>query len=460
MEQVTKMLAEHVAKLRYEELPPEVIKSAKQHILDGLGNQIAASAISEHARIVAGMMHKWGGTPESTVVGYGYKLPAPNAALVNAMLGHGVELDDAHGAALTKAGSSLVPSLMAVGEAVQASGKTLIAAMVGGYEAAIRIGLAVNPSHRKRGYHTSGTAGTFGTAAATARVLGLNPERTAWALGIASIQAAGIQACLKCPSMGKPFCPGKAAYNGVLSGFMASEGFVGPVTALENEEGFLKAYADEVNYEELTRGYGTEWKILEVGYKPHAACRYAHGPIDAAQYIKQTYGLTVDDIEQVVVTTCELANRQSGHSECANLNQAMGSTPFGVALAFSRGNNGLRDYWEGFKETVNHDLVQRVRMQVDIADPGMGVMGRAAKVEVKTKDGRHIFHRVEAPKGEPQVPMSDAELDGKFLDLAHMVLPGDQVNQIIHLVKNFEAVQDLREITANLVVSGGTPKLN
>ncbi|AOM81842.1 MmgE/PrpD family protein [Salisediminibacterium beveridgei] len=457
-EKVTENLASLVAGLHYDTMPEHVTKAAKQHILDGLGNQIAASAIADQARIVQGLLAKWGGKEESTVVGYGHKIPAVNAAFVNAMMGHGVELDDAHGPALTKAGSSIVPSIFAAGEAEKADGKTLIAALVGGYEAAIRVGLAINPSHRKRGYHTSGTAGTFGTAAATARVLGLDAEKTAWTIGTASIQAAGIQAYLKSPSMVKPLSPGKAAFNGVLSAYLSREGLVGPVTALENDEGWLKAFCDDAKVEELTRGHGTEWKILEVGYKPHAACRYAHGPIDCAQIMGKEKDIKAEDIESIKVTTCELAFRQSGHKECKNLNQAMGSTPFGVALALTRGDNSLGDYWKGFEEQVNHDIVEKVEMIIDLEDPGMGVMGRAATVEINLKDGTSHTHRVEAPKGEPEVPMTDDELDEKFLGLARAVLPEDQVRKIFDLVKNLENVEDVSEISKLLVVAGGKPE--
>ena len=118
--EITRLLAEHISTIKFEDLPADVIKSAKQHILDGIGNQIAASAISEPAKTILKLLKQWEGAQESTVVGYGYRLPSPSAALVNAMLGHGVELDDAHGKALTKAGSSLIPTIMAIGEAASA----------------------------------------------------------------------------------------------------------------------------------------------------------------------------------------------------------------------------------------------------------------------------------------------------------------------------------------------------
>lgn len=453
----TRRLAGRTAGVDLAALPAEVVKAAKQHVLDGLGNQIAASAISEPTRVVAGLIARWGGEPLSTVVGYGYRLAPPNAALLNAMMGHGVELDDAHGPALVKAGSSLVPTVMATAEAADRTGADVLVGMVAGYEAAIRMGLAMVPSHRKRGYHGSGTAGTFGTAAASARVLGLDEEKTTSALGIAAMQAAGIQAYLKSPAMVKPFSPGKAAFNGTLSGFLAAEGFTGPATALQNEEGFLKAYTDEVNWVPLSEENMDHWKIMEVGYKPHAACRYAHGPIDAAQMLHREHNVDIADVESIDVTLCELAVRQSGHTECPNLNATMGSTPFGVAMALTMGSNGLLEYRAAFADQRIHDLARTVNLIIDQDDPGMGLMGRAAAVSLLMKDGTRLTQRVEGPKGEPEDPLTDDELVDKFTGLASMVLPEENVDKIVELVHNLENLDSVAELMSLMIVPGGQP---
>lgn len=454
----TRRLARRVAELRYEDLPTEVIKAAKQHVLDGLANQIAASAISEQARIMAGLVANWAGQPDSTVVGYGHRVPAPSAALVNAMLGHGVELDDAHGKALTKAGSSHVPTVLAVAESEHVLGREVICATVAAYEASIRVALAITPSHRKRGFHASGTAGTFGAAAGACRAMGLPPKQTSWALGIAGMQAAGIQAFLQAPSMVKPFSPGKAAFNGTLSAYMARAGFTGPESVLESSEGFLKAYADEIDWVPLSEEDFDHWKILEVGYKPHAACRYAHGPIDAAQALRTEVGDTAH-LNSILVEFSELAERQSGRKECPNLNAAMGSTPFSVALALTRGENGLRDYWEGFSDRSLHELASRIEVVVNRTDPGMGVMGRAARVKVTTADGKEYERRVDGPRGEPEDPLSDEELTSKFRSLALMVLPEEQVQRVEELVTTLETLTDVRDLFSQLVVRDGAPVL-
>jgi 2-methylcitrate dehydratase PrpD len=438
---ITRTLAAFVSSVRFADLPAAVVAKTKQHLRDGLGNQLAASRIAEPARLVHDQIEEWGGRPEATITGYGDRVPSPHAALVNAMLGHGIELDDAHGKALAKCGSVLVPATMAVGELTKASGEEMLTALVAGYDVMVRIALAVTPSHRKRGFHGTGTSGTFGAAAVGAKLLGLDEERTGWALGLAGMQAAGIQAFLDDPCLAKPFSPGKAAFNGVLAALLARKGLSGPRTVLESSEGYFRAIADEVRPGVVTDGLGEDFKVMEVGFKPHAACRYAHGPIDAAHAIREG-GVSLDDVSHVTVRCSELAQRQSGRSEAPNLQAAMGSTPFSVAVALARGSNGLNDYVEAFADPRLHALARRVEMIVDKDDPGMGVAGRAADVRVEVRGGRILRHRVEGPKGEPELPLSERQLEQKFYSLAEFALEASAVETLAAELARFERLPE------------------
>lgn len=438
-EQVTLDLAQFVASIQFDDLPAAVVAKAKQHVLDGIGNQLAASVLSQPAKIVHDLHREWGGSAEATVVGYGTRLPAPMTAMINAMMGHGVELDDAHAKGLIKAGSVFVAVANAVGEHTAATGAQLITALVAGYDLGIRTALAANPSHRKRGFHATGTVGTFGAAAITAKLLGLDAERTAWALGLAGVQAAGIQAFLDDSCMAKPLSPGKAAMNGVLAGVLAYRGFTGPRYVLEGREGWFRAFSDHFDLAQLTKNLGRDFMIMEMAFKPHAACRYAHGPIDNAQAILQAQRFEPEAIERIDIGLSELAIRQSGRTECTTLNSAMGSTPFGVALALTRGRNGLHEYWEGFKDATVHRLAARAFLELD-ADAGE--MGRQSSVRVRLNDGREFVHRSQLPKGEPQLPLSDEELLAKFRGLGGFALEPDQVDSLVRLVNELEQIHD------------------
>lgn len=452
---MTMKFAENAAKLRYEDLPVEVAEKAKLIIRDGIGNQIAASAISEAAVAMVDIVREWGGAPQATVAGFGLKLPAPVAAMCNGMMGHGVELDDAHGSGLIKAGSVLIPSAFAAAEMSNASGRDLIAAVVAGYELSIRVAKAINPGHRHRGYHTTSTVSPLGAAAITARLLGCGAAGIADAIGLAAMQSSGIQAYLDDPCMAKPFGPGKAAFNGVISGIMASRGFTGPKKALESKEGFFNAFTDSVRIEDLLDGFGSRFTIMEVGFKPHAACRYAHGPIDMAQdFYKQ--GVRLDDVARVTVRMSALAIRQASKFPCPSLNAAMGSTQFGIALALLRGGNGLVDYWQGYSDKAIHDAASRVTLEIE---PAFGVAGRQCVVRIRKKSGEELELSSKEPRGEPTNPLSGDELERKFLSTAGMVLDDAKVRAISSVTMNLEAEREARVVPGMSVAAGAKPAL-
>jgi 2-methylcitrate dehydratase PrpD len=458
LEGLTMKFADHTAKLKYEDLPKEVVFKAKLILRDGIGNQIAASAIGEPAARMVELIREWGGAQQSTVVGFGFKVPVPHAAMCNAMMGHGVELDDAHGSGLIKAGSVLVPTAFAIAEHKGATGKELITAFIAGYEIAVRVAKAINPGHRQRGYHTTGTVSLLGAAAMGAKLLGCNAEEIAWAIGLAGMQAAGIQSYLDDPCIAKPFSPGKSAFNGALAAIMASRGFSGPKKVLESKEGFLNAFTDSVRVADLLKGFGTEYAIMEVGFKPHAACRYAHGPIDLAQHMYWKEGVRPANVEQVTVFMSELAIRQASKEKLPNLNAAMGSTQFGVALALDCGGNGLRDYWSGYKNPTVHDVAaKRVKL---VAEPEFGLGGRQAAIEIHCHDGRVLRHSSELPKGEPSNPLTVEELERKFGSLAGMVLTDEAlVRRLDDRIMSLESDPNAGTLPAMTTVQGGKPSL-
>ena len=449
---LTMRFATHVANLTYEQIPDDVRTKAKLILRDGIGNEIAASAISEPANRVVALVKEWGGAPQSTIIGHGMKVPTPHAALVNAMMGHGIELDDAHGSGLIKAGSVLVPAAFAVAELSGASGRDVLTGLVAGYDLAIRIAKAINPGHRQRGYHTTGTVSGIGAAALAAKLLGCDAEQIACAIGLACMQSAGIQSYLDDPCMAKPFSPGKAAFNGVMAAIMASRGFTGPRKALECREGFLNAFTDNVRIDDLNHGLGQHFSIMEVGFKPHAACRYAHGPIDLAQMAYRNDAARLGNVEKVVVGMSELAIRQASKPVCPNLNAAMGSTQFGVALALEAGANGLKEYWDGYKNQSVHAGAQRVELR---AEPAYGLGGRQARIDIALKDGRTVSHSSLEPKGEPSNPLSADDLEAKFLAMTTMVVDRAHAKRISDLVMSMDRLPRADVIMQSSTVSGG-----
>ncbi len=254
--------------------------------------------------------------------------------------------------------------------------------------------------------------------------------------------------------MAKPFGPGKSAFNGVLSGVLAVRGFTGPNKALESSEGFLNAFTNEVRVSDIVDGFGEKFVISEVGFKPHAACRYAHGPIDIAQGFHQE-GIRPGDVGEIRVRMSSLAIRQASKFPCPSLNAAMGSTQFGVALALARGSNGLKDYWSGYKDEVIHEMASRVKL---VVEPQYGLGGRQSAIELEV-GGKILTKFQEEPRGEPTNPISRSQLDDKFMTTAGLVLDESTVKKIGDRAMALEQEADVSRIVTLAIVPGGRPEL-
>ncbi|MEM3849036.1 MAG: MmgE/PrpD family protein [Zestosphaera sp.] len=231
-------LAKFIYEVRYEDLPSEVVEKAKTCFLDYVGVALAGSR-TEFGETITKFVKQLGGVGESTVIGDGSAVPSVNAAYVNGALVHIHELDDGHRVAMGHPGASVISAALAVGEKVNASGKELIEAIVVGYDIFIRMGVAVNPSHFRRGFHTTSTCGVLSAAAAAGKLLGLNTDGLGNALGIAATQASGLMEVTRGESVIKPLQPARAAQSGVLSALLAQSGLTAPKTMLDGESGFL-----------------------------------------------------------------------------------------------------------------------------------------------------------------------------------------------------------------------------
>ncbi|MHB8947298.1 MAG: MmgE/PrpD family protein, partial [Bacillota bacterium] len=266
MEQtLSQKLAGFIATMDGKSLPEPAMEATRRAVLDWFGSAIAGST-STPARMMLAVVKKLGHDPQATLVPSGERLPATSAALYNGAASHVVELDDVHRASITHPGAAVIPAALAVGELVKADGRSFLTAVAAGYEAGIRVGEAVTPSHY-RYFHTTGTAGTFGAAAAAAKLLGLDADGIASALGSAGTQAAGLWEFLADGAMSKHLHPGKAAMNGILSALLAREGFTSASRILEGERGFFIAEAAEYDPARVTAGFGRPYKIEEDSYK-------------------------------------------------------------------------------------------------------------------------------------------------------------------------------------------------
>src|SRR5437016_5604146 len=274
--ELTRFLAERASAAAYDALPEPVRELARQCVLDYYGVALAG-ADDPLVHILLDELTEAGGAAQAAVIGHKARLPVLSAALVNGAIGHALDYDDVNLAMPGHPSVAILPGLLALAEERHSCGRDVIAAFVAGYATACRIGMALRPGHYDLGFHATGTVGAFGAAAACARLLGLDAEATAQALGIAGTQAAGLKS--QFGTMCKPFHAGKASHNGLLAARLAARGFSSRLDLIECEQGFALTHGPEFRPEAALAEPAGGFYIFGNLFKYHAACYLTHGPI-------------------------------------------------------------------------------------------------------------------------------------------------------------------------------------
>lgn len=309
----TREIASWISNLRYEDLPQRTREVVRCALLDTLGCGVYGYS-TPWAKMLLAWARAGGGKTEATVWGDASpSLRAADAALVNGTSVHAFELDDYHNAKL-HAGAVVIPAAVAMAEKLGSDGSRLVTAIAAGYEVMIRSSLAMNPSAtRMRGWHITGVCGPFGAAAACAVLMGLDAERTAWALGLAGTQGGGVWAFNADGAMSKRLHAGKAAHSGVLAAELAQLGFTGPTQIYEfNDGGVLKAFSDASDPAPLTADLGRVWHLDATSIKPYSCCGSTHAYVDAALALRQKLGSPWDAMRPVRVGLGKVVDVQCG----------------------------------------------------------------------------------------------------------------------------------------------------
>lgn len=429
----TRRLAAFLAGLGNEDLPETAYDAAKTMVLDLIGCGLGA-VTTEEARIASEVFADMGGTPEASVFGRFMRLSAANAAYLNGLLAHILEMDDTHRNSITHVGAAVIPAALAVAERENCSGRTFLAAVIIGYEACLRIANAVQPSHWRRGYLSMGTCGTFGAAAAAGHILGCNGDQLADAFGLSGITAAGINSSIYGEGdMGKRLVPGHAAQAGVIAMQLAMKGFTGSRNVLEQPKGFCSTMADEYDLEAITRDFARQWEVEATSLKPYSCCRYNHAAIDGVLDILDETGLGAADIKTITVHTFGIAVHNRPHrARPETLFDARMSIPFSLAVAVDK--RAVSD--DDFSEDLIHrpdlqEFATRVIVEEDPAASAVFPREWPCEVIVETAGGISHRRQIAFPKGEPEAAMTPGEVEAKFFGLARRALPEARVDEII-----------------------------
>ena len=458
----TRQLAEFVAGLSLDRIDGFARRAACRHLIDTLGAMIAGVPQASTEAVLTA--YRLAGVPAGPVVLPGMRqgLDALHAAYAGGAACHGLEVDDGYRPGSVHPGAVVVPAALSLAIMRRSSGAELVRAIVAGYEVTCRIAAAIHPRARWRGFHNTGIAGVFGAAAASALLLGFDADGVENALGLAGSAASGLFSFAAGGDV-KRVHPGHAAREGLLAALLTEGGLGGPRGVLEFKEGFFNAYAggdtgakDYRAIDMFAAGDNNPKSVFAVAncyMKPHACCRHIHSAIDAVIDIAAAEHLSAEDVEVVRVGTYAVAASHAaiGWTE---MTTAQMSFPFCVSVALARGHANLHDFDDAARaDPAVLALTRRIEVGVDSQCDTDYPRLRAAKVEVRTRDGRRFDRYVAEPYGAASNPLNDTVLDTKFRELAGPQIGAEKAQLGLEMLWRIEDLADVRMLAAQLVLA-------
>lgn len=442
--------------IRYEDLPPEVVKVTKDQVLDFFGVALGGSNEAGVAEM-RDLALEWGGAAQSSILRWGDRVPAPNAAQVNATMAHSLDFDDVHEDAIMHPGVVTIPTALAMGEYLGGlGGREFIAAVALGTDFICRLGLATRPGENIHafGWHLTTLYGYMTAAAVAARLLGLDSDGLTSAIGIGYHQSSGNGQCVKDGALTKRMGPGMAVRGGIASALMARRGITGARNCLEGTAGIYHVYhGGSYSREILLSELGERFEGVNVSIKPYPCCRGVHPFIDAALALVAKHDVRLDDVESILINCGEgtnflLATPFEAKARPRTFVDSQFSIIWGVATAIARRRATLED----FTETAIHssdilDVTAKISVEVD-PELNRGDVGiEPARVSITTPGGAVLTEQVDLPTGTPSRPLSFADIERKFRDcLAHagQPIPVDDARRLVEEIARLDDLQDVR----------------
>jgi len=442
---IQETFAAFVADGRTAALPPEAIAAAKRVVVDTLAVTIRGG-LTAPATVLTETLAEEIDHGAARLYPSGRRAPLRVAALINGAAGHTLEFDDIFRDAIYHPGVVVIPAALAAAETVGASGEAFLRGVIAGYEVSNRIGAAVNPAHY-RFWHTTGTIGHFGGAAAAASVLGLDAGQTAHALATATTMAAGLQQAFRADAMSKPIHAGQAAANGALAAMAAAKGLTGAAEMLEGSRGFGAAMCDGPDWERAVADLGRRWTIVETTQKNHTACGHTHAAIDAVVEMAAKHGLGAADVKRIAVATYKTALEVTGNFTPTTKFECQFSLPYCVAVGLMTGRARLDAFEPGWRDDAGlRDLMTRVTIgpddEAEAAFPNL----RGALVTIETVDGRVLTQRNPTRRGDPDKPLTEADIADKYWEMVEPVLGRGAGGRLLDALWSLETLADMRDL--------------
>lgn len=438
---ITQELALFSSQIEFSRLPGDVQEKVLHHFADWLANA-AAGHFTSLGRVFRDLVPSDDVANGAPIAGTMALTEPLLAALVNGSTSHCLEYDDTDRAGLFHPGAPVISAAWSAAAYQTVSGSDFLGAVVAGYEVSQRLSRAVNPGHYNI-WHTTGTIGALGAAVAAARVMGLDSNQTAWSLGLAGTQAAGLWEVLPQAPQAKNLHPAKAAQAGILAARLARGGIRGPLEILEGKQGIFAAMVPQkVVPQDCLYALGQRWLILEVTLKAYPVCGHTMTPIEAALSLHGEYAL--DDLKSIEVFAHPVSIQVAGNCEPKTEAEAKFSIPYCVALALTKGTVNLGGF---FEQVISHPLVNRVMNLITLKpNPDMPDENgqRPAYVILGLKNGTTLKAEARFRKGDPENPLTDFERERKFRDLTVPAWGVEASREIWDSLPDLIRIQDMR----------------
>jgi 2-methylcitrate dehydratase PrpD len=388
------------------------------------------------------------------------------AALINGTAGHSQDYDDDHREGIQHASVAVLPAVLALAEKHKKSGKDVLLAYIYGSDITIRAGEAFLGTTYYSGWHPTGTCGVFGATGAAAKILGLNAEQIAFALGVAGSEAGGIGEFNEAGAWTKRFHAGQSAMDGVLAAYMGLHNYFGPPTVFEGRHGWLNAFSFKGTEEKpepkgiydakkLTDNFGKKWEMADNSIKLHSCCRFSNNFCDCAIDIYKQ-GIDVHNIESIHAE----CNKFSIYNLCypedvkrhpQNVVNAQFSIPYEISVGLIKGRVLPESFTlEAIKDPLVYELSEKITWSLNEEFEAVYPHRYPAKVTVKTKDGKTYIGEVAYPKGDPEYPATKEEVEEKFFANAANTIGSVKAKRVAALVDKIETLRNIDELVANL----------
>jgi len=449
---ITERLVTFIRKTHYGDVSEIVLSEAKKCILDGVGVTLAGSR-HEAVNVIKNYVSEIGGKAQATTIGMDpVRTSVVHAALINGVASHVLDFDDTQNILGGHPTAVILPVVLAVGEYKRANGKDLLTAFILGTEVSCKIARGVNPYHYQSGYHVTSTIGIFGAVASAGKLLDLSQEDFLSAFGIAGSMSSGLKENFG--TMTKSLHVGLAASNGTMAALLAQKGYTASDKILEGELGFGKVLSKDCQFEKIIENLGTPWEIERPGIarKRYPSCARTHSAIDALLKIMDHHRIRDEDLEEIECATDDKAFEILIHPTPKTPLEAKFSMPYCLSVAFLEGDVFINHFT---KEKLEDPRILRMMKKIrHVSDSEIAARGFeyrwASRVKVKLKDGREWCETVEKGKGDPQNPLSDEEMIGKFHHCAAGILDDAKIDSVVNRMDHLENEKDITRLIAGL----------